>query len=249
MAHTDRGRQSAGSGLDSWSVRVDARSPYTERVFQDMLRGCADLIGRQFPPGSGYEIQRVHLSGPVEGTSFRIRRGAFAATASVQCFGSPARGGDDPAGPTNPDAFELRLVARSHSVTTALVHTPHRTGLRLTGGAAASLGVGALALAISGSLTAWATAVLLIPALFAARLCMTLWLADALRRRASAAGALPEATRTAAQARDGRRWDGVLEGLDQLHEDASGRLMLRPFRGLSSATTPLALRPALRSAG
>ncbi len=207
------------------------------------------MLGRQFSASAGYEVRRVHLSGSLQGTSFRVRRGAFSATVSVQRFQSPARHGDEA------DGFELRVVARSRETTAALAPTVQRQGLRLTAGAAASLGIGALALAISGNLTAWATAVLLIPALFAARLCMTLWVADTLGRRVAPAAALPEATRPAAQARDGRRWMAVLEGLDQLHESATERLMLRPFRGLGSAATPLALgpavavTPALRSAG
>jgi|GEM_PF-2340038 len=240
MTHTDRGQ------LD-WSVRYGARSTYTERVANDTLEGAADLLARHLPPSAGYEIQRVRLSGSLHGASFRIRRGTFVASVSVQLFQSPGRGHDEP------DAFELRVVARSRlGGTTALVHAPRTSGLRLTGGAAASLGVGALALAISGSLTAWATAVLLIPALFASRLCMTLWIADTInRRRALPSSDLPAATLSAAQVRDERRWRAVLAGLEHLHLHAAQRLMLRPFRGMSP-TKPLALGPAttpIRSAG
>lgn len=240
MTHTERGR------LD-WSVRYGARSTYTERVATDTLEGVADLMARHLPGSAGYDVQRVRLSGPLQGASFRIRRGSFAATVSVQMFSSPGRSSRES------DGFELRVVASAQpaSTTTALATTPHRTGLRLTGGAAASLGVGALALAISGSLTAWATAVLLIPALFATRLCMTLWIADTLSRRQGPARAeLPPATLSAAQVRDDRRWASVLAGLQQLHENAAERLMLRPFRGMGTAAAPLALAPApLRSTG
>jgi hypothetical protein len=240
MTHKERGR------LD-WSVRYGARSTYTERVATDTLEGVADLMARHFPGNAGYDVQRVRLSGPLQGASFRIKRGAFAATVSVQMFSSPGRSAHET------DAFELRVVASAQSATTstALATTPHRNGLRLTGGAAASLGVGALALAISGSLTAWATAVLLIPALFATRLCMTLWIADTLSRRQTVARPeLPAATVSAAQVRDERRWALVLAGVQQLHENAAERLMLRPFRGMGTAAAPLALGPApLQSTG
>ncbi|MCR9164445.1 MAG: hypothetical protein ACE37F_06585 [Nannocystaceae bacterium] len=238
MTHKERGR------LD-WSVRYGARSTYTKRVATDTLEGVADLMARHMPGSAGYEVQRVRLSGPLQGASFRIRRGPFSATVSVQTFSSPGRSAREE------DGFELRVVAsaQSASTTTALATTPERTGLRLTGGAAASLGVGALALAISGNLTAWATAVLLLPALFATRLCMTLWIADTLsRRQGSAPAALPPATLSAAQVRDDRRWASVLAGLQQLHEDAAQRLMLRPFRGMGTAATALGPAP-LRTAG
>ena len=240
MAHEDGGR------LD-WSVRYGARSSYTDRVLEDTLEGVADLLVHHLPPSAGYEVHRVWLSGSLHGASFRIRRGTFVASVSVQHFQSPARSTDER------DAFELRVVARGCSTTTALAQASGNSGVRLTAGAAASLGIGALALAISGSLTAWATAVLLLPALFATRLCMTLWVAETLGRRAlpPPPSDLPTATLTAAQVRDERRWDHVLAGLQALHENTAERLMLRPFRGLGSARTPLALGPAtpLRSAG
>ena len=237
-----------GGQLD-WSVRYGARSTYTERVADDTLEGAAHLLARHFPATAGYELQRVRLSGSLQGASFRVRRGGFTASVSVQMFQSPSR--DD----REPDGFELRVVARARprSTSTALATSAsQRSGLRLTGGAAASLGVGGLALAISGSLTAWATAVLLIPALFATRLCMTLWIAETLNRRALPPADLPPSTLSAAQVRDDRRWQSVLADLQQLHENAAERLMLRPFRGMgSAAATPLALAPAepLRSAG
>lgn len=235
MTHKDGGR------LD-WSVRYGARSSYTDRVLEDTLEGVADVLARQMPPTAGYEVQRVWLSGSLHGASFRVRRGSFVASVSVQHFQSPARHHEED------DAFALRVVARSSSGSTALMHTTHNSGVRLTAGAAASLGVGALALAVSGNLTAWATAVLMIPAMFAARLCMTLWVANTLGHR-PCVRALPEATLTAAQVRDERRWSNVLSDLQTLHETTAERLMLRPFRGLGSTRTPLALGPALRSAG
>ena len=235
-----------GGQLD-WSVRYGARSTYTERVADDTLEGAAHLLARHFPAAAGYEIERVRLSGSLHGASFRVRRGGFAASVSVQMFNSPSR--DD----REPDGYELRVVARARAgLPTTALDTTTRSGLRLTGGAAASLGVGGLALAISGSLTAWATAVLLIPALFAARLCMTLWIAETLnRRRALPPADLPASTLGAAQLRDDRRWQTVLDDLQQLHENAAERLTLRPFRGMGSTATPPALAPVepLRSAG
>ncbi len=237
MAHTEGGRL-------NWSVRYGARSTYTERVADDTLEGTADLLARHLPASAGYEIQRVRLSGSLSGASFRVRRGSFSASVSVQMFHSTGRDREES------DGYELRVVARARTASTALAKVPHRNGLRLTGGAAASLGVGALALAISGNLTAWATAVLLIPALFATRLCMTLWIADTLNRRAlPPASDLPPSTMTAAQVRDERRWQAVLTDLQRLHENAAERLMLRPFRGMGTAASPLALGPALQSTG
>lgn len=238
MAHTARGQ------LD-WSVRYAARSTYTERVATDTLEGTADLLARHLPASAGYEIQRIWLSGSLTGASFRVRRGAFVASVSVQRFQSPGRSADEP------DAYKLRVVARSSQSSTALVKQTPTSGLRLTGGAAASLGVGALALGISGSLTAWATAVLLLPAMFATRLCMTLWVADTIHRRALPPADLPASTLSATEARDQERWQAVLTGLQQLHENVAERLTLQPFRGMGSSAMPLAFGPVppLRSAG
>ena len=238
MAHTARGQ------LD-WSVRYEARSTYTERVAADTLEGAADLLARHLPANAGYEVRRIWLSGALSGASFRVRRGSFVASVSIQQFQSPGRC----AGET--DAYKLRVVARSSQRRTALLEPARTKGLRLTGGAAASFGVGALALGISGSLTAWATAVLLLPAMFATRLCMTLWVADTIHRRALPSADLPESTLSATELRDQERWQAVLGGLQQLHENVAERLMLRPFRGMGSATSALALGPAppLRSAG
>lgn len=238
MAHTARGQ------LD-WSVRYGARSTYTERIAEDTLEGAADLVARHLPANAGYEIQRIRLSGSLSGASFRVRRGSFVASVSVQRFESPGRSPDEP------DAHKLRVVARSSLGNTALAKQERNSGLRLTGGAAASLGLGVLALGISGSLTAWATAILLLPALFAARLCMTLWIAETVHRRALPPSDLPASTLSAAQLRDQQRWQAVLADLQQLHEDVAERLMLRPFRGMGSPSSPLALGPAppLRSAG
>jgi len=231
-------------GLD-WSVRYGTPSTYTERVTTDTLEGAADLLARQLPASAGYEVRRVRLSGSLRGASFRVRRGSFTASVSVQTFPSPGRSAAEG------DGFALRMVARSQPRETALATVPPRNGLRLTGGAAASMGIGALALAISGSLTAWATAVLLIPALFATRLCMTLWIADTLGRRGQETSGLPTETASAIDVRDRRRWQRVLGGLEQLHENAAERLTLQQFRGISSAPAPLALgpAPALRSTG
>ncbi len=238
MAHTARGQ------LD-WSVRFAARSTYTERVAADTLEGAADLLARHLPANAGYEIRRIWLSGSLSGASFRVRRGSFSASISVQRFHSPGRCAEEA------DAQKLRVVARSSLRSTALAKPAASSGLRLTGGAAASLGVGATALAISGSLTAWATAVLLLPAMFATRLCMTLWVADTIHRRARQPSDLPESTLSATEVRDQERWQAVLNGLQHLHGNVAERLMLRPFRGMGSAVTPLALGPAppLRSAG
>jgi len=239
MAHTARGQ------LD-WSVRYGAQSTYTQRVAVDTLEGTADLLARHLPANAGYEIRRIGLSGSLSGASFRVRRGSFVASVSVQQFQSPGRCAEEA------DAHKLRVVARSSLRTTALAKQTITTGgLRVTGGAAGFLGVGALTLGITGSLTAWATAVLLLPAMFATRLCMTLWVADTIHRRALPPADLPESTLSATHVRDQERWQAVLTGLQQLHENVAERLMLRPFRGMGSTTTPLALGPAtpLRSAG
>lgn len=238
MAHTARGQ------LD-WSVRYQARSSYTERVADDALKGAADLLARHLPASAGYEIQRIGLSGSLTGASFRVRRGAFVASVSVQRFHSPGLSAQEP------DAYKLRVVARSRQSSTGLVKQRPTTGLRVTGSAAGSLGVVALALAISGSLTAWATAVLLLPAMFATRLCTTLWVADTIHRRALPPAELPASTLCATELRDQLRWQAVLAELQQLHENVAERLMLRPFRGMGCSATPLALGPAasLRSVG
>lgn len=238
MAHTARGQ------LD-WSVRYGTRSTYTQRVADDTLEGAADLLARHLPASAGYEIQRIWLSGSLTGASFRVRRGAFVASVSVQRFQSPGLSAEEP------DAHKLRVVARCRQATTALAKQRPTTGLRVTGGAAASLGVGALALAISGSLTAWATAVLLLPAMFATRLCMTLWVANTIHRRTLPPAELPASTLSATELRDQMRWQAVLTGLQQLHENVAERLMLQPFRGMGCPTAPLALGPAppLRSVG
>ncbi len=238
MAHKVRGQ------LD-WNVRYGARSTYTERVAADTLEGAADLLAQHLPANAGYEIRRISLSGSLQGASFRVRRGSFVASVSVQRFQSPGRSADES------DAYKLRVVARSRVRSTALVKQTATTGLHVTGGAAASLGVGALALSISGSLTAWATAVLLLPAMFATRLCMTLWVANTIHRRALPPADLPVSTLSATEARDQERWQAVLTGRQQLHENVAERLMLQPFRGMGSPTTPLALAPrgALRSVG
>ncbi len=213
MAHTARGQ------LD-WSVRYGARSTYTERVAADTLEGVADLLARHLPASTGYEIRRIWLSGSISGASFRVRRGSFVASVSVQRFQSPGRSAEEA------DAHKLRVVARSTQRSVALAKPTKTSGLRLTGGAAASFGVGALALGVSGSLTAWATAVLLLPAMFATRLCMTLWVADTIHRRALPPADLPESTLSATEVRDQERWQAVLTGLEQLHENAAERLML-----------------------
>ncbi len=240
MTHTLRGQ------LD-WSVRYGSGSNYTERVAEDTLEGVADLLARNLPANAGYEIQRVWLSGSLSGASFRVRRGGFKASVSVQQFQSPGRTADES------DALQLRVVARSSSPDiTSLAVQARNSAVGVTSITAASLGAGALALGVSGSLTAWATAVLMLPALFAARLSMTLWVADTIhRRRTTPTGQLPASTLSAATLRDEERWQAVLDGVQQLHENAAERLMLQPFRGMGSPSTPLALGPApgLRSAG
>ncbi|MGH1345019.1 MAG: hypothetical protein ACRBN8_25895 [Nannocystales bacterium] len=232
MTHTSRGQ------LD-WSVRYGARSTYTERVAADTLEGAADLLARHLPANAGYEVRRVWLSGSLCGASFRVRRGSFVASVSVQRFQSPGRSTEEA------DAYKLRVVARSSPRSVALAkQTQPSNGLRVAGGAAALFAAGALTLSIAGSLTAWATAILLLPAMFATRLFMTLWVADTIHRRALPAGELPESTQSATEVRDQERWQAVLDGLQNLHENVAERLMLRPFRGMGSPSTPLALGPA-----
>ena len=230
----------------SWSVRYGARSAYAPRVFDDIVEQCHHSLATHLPSSSGYDLRVFTLQGAIRGQSLRVRRGTFEAVISIQRFAHHLH---DAAGvaPT-----ELRVVATSTSGTRALPPSPRHSKWKLTSGAAASLGIGALALAVSGNLTAWATAVLLIPGLFATRLCTALWLADNMRRKAlpPAGRALPASTQSAAAVRDGRRWASVVADLQRLHETTAERFVVRPFRGLGSTGAQRAIGPgALRPAG
>lgn len=236
MSHEER------TGL-SWSVRYGAHSRCAERIYEDTLEHCRAIVARQLPERAGYQAEEIELSGALQGMSFRISRGSFAGSISVQRFANGSqRDGEE-------TSLELRIVAGSSLHPHALMLSTPPTGLRLTSGAAATMGIGALAMAITGGLTAWATAVLLLPALFAARLCMALWIADSLRRRTQTSRPmLPESTRSATRIRDQRRWSAALSSLDMLYENTAERLVLRPFRGLGGATGPQLALPASASA-
>ncbi len=223
----------------SWSVRHGANAAYAQRVFDDTLAACQQLVSDRLPATAGYEVRRVQLAGSLQGWSLRVSRGMFRASLSLQRFHNRAHDDGSP--------MELRIVAHAHHAPAQPPSPRRRTGLRLTSGAAASFGVGVLALAVSGGLTAWATAVLLIPAMFATRLCMALWIADDIRQRAlPPASSLPATTLTAAHARDLRRWATLQVELRRLHETTAERFVLRPFRGLGGNTSArLALPPGL----
>ncbi|MEM6291528.1 MAG: hypothetical protein AAGA54_09695 [Myxococcota bacterium] len=236
MTHEDEGRL-------SWSVRCDARAEQRQRLIQDTQSACAQLLTQHLPASAGYEIRRVRLRGAMEGVSYRISRGAFTATLSVQHYQDAIR---------REQPLELRVVAQANPVggETLPAVRPRRTGLGLSAGAAMTMAVGVLAMAVTGGLTAWATAVLLIPAMFATRLCMTLWIADNMQRqRALPPADLPAHTLDAAQVRDRRRWSSLQTDLEALHELTMHRFVVQPFRGLSGGAR-LALAPApLRSTG
>ncbi len=236
MTHEDERRL-------SWSVRSNARPQQRHQLVEDTQSSCAQLIAQHLPASAGYELRRIRLQGAVEGVSFRVSRGAFVATVSVQHYEDAVR---------SERPLELRVVAQFSPTggQTLPALRPRRTGLGLSAGAAATMAVGVLAMAVTGGLTAWATAVLLIPAMFATRLCMTLWIADNMkRRRALPPAGLPSHTLDAAQVRDGRRWASLQTDLERLHELTLQRFVLQPFRGLSGGAR-LALAPApLRSTG
>ncbi len=204
-------------------------------MLDDVANSCAAICRAHLPEATGYEFSRTHLDGALDGVTLEFKRGNFRGLVSVQRFEHAAT----TSAPTQ-RARTLRLVAEAHHEPPPdeAAQTRSCAYWTATGGAAGTMAVGIVALALTGALTAWGSILLLVPALFGTRVCMALWMADTMRQRAlgpaTSDRGLPPA-RTSAETRDLRRWNAVLEELAAQYETTAELFQLRPFRGLSTA--------------
>ncbi len=238
----------------TWRLQHGVDKGYTHRLLEDARTSCIASCVAHFPGGAGYEVQRRRLEGPLDGFELQVRRGTFRAKISLQCYARSA---------SQPGALTLRLVATTHDSRALMARPEAPRGYRLARwsaslGALSTAGIAVVAASVAGGdLSAWAASLLLIPMLFATRVCIAAWADSILRdqqRRLSSANtrkALPATGK--AMLRDLARWAQVRSELVELQQALAHRLELRPFRGLgaaqpvgpSSTQSNVVLRPGL----
>jgi hypothetical protein len=233
----------------NWSLRTGAVGEYADEVFTDLVDGCRKICDEHFPGEAGYEIRPTWLSGPIEGVTFTVTRGAFRAQFSVQRY-RRLQGLYEP----ERAAHEIRVVAARGRDTVALCRPDRREAAvaRVTAWTGGALGLVLLALLASGVLSTWSQAVLLLPVLLGLRMYWAARIAAKLRRQATENLALGPAEPSAAlaPATNDERWQWVLTELEAQRQTLAEQFTLRPFRTIP--TSPAALASGderLRSVG